>query len=735
MNLTDQQRDLIARSGRLFLEGAAGSGKTTVGVERMLHLLSTGVPADDILVLVPQRPLARPYQRALRAAELPPGGQVTVTTMSGIAIPMIELYWQLVAPPAGFPSPDLPTFLTFETAQYVMAHVSRPLLDEHGYFESVAIDRSRLFIQILDDLNKSAVVGFPYTQIGERLKDAWLGDPAQAHVFEQVQECASRFRAFCLQHNLLDFSLQMDVFVKYLWTLPACRDQLIGRYKHLIADNVEEDNAATQDILREWLPRFESALVIYDTEAGLRSILGADPDNGYTLRAACQRHVEMTGSFVNTPDLDAFGNELGRALGQYAEDVSGDPLAALDFGVSRFYPEMLDKVAAEIRALVAERNVSPSEIVVIAPLMPDALRFSMMQRLEGIPTRSHRPSRSLRDQPAIRCLLTLAQVAHPAWGIQPPPLDVAYALMQAIGTIEPDKSLDLVRAQLLASDAYPDHESKSRLAPFDSLPLETQERITYVLGERYDALRVWLEDYIARTEVPPVVEPQAPPEPKRKGGRKKKNQAQPTPAPLEPELDYFFSLLFGEILSQRGFGFYDDTEAADHVSNLVDSAREFRRALSGKGMTARSLGQEYVELVSSGIVANQSVRQRSEGVLIAPAYTFLLANQPVDYEFWLDVGSRHWFERMYQPLTHPFVLGKQWQPGGKWTDDLEFDLRRETLYRVALGLIRRCRRRVYFGISELGENGYENQGELLQVFSRMLRRVTAQQHEGESDAL
>ena len=61
-------------------------------------------------------------------------------------------------------------------------------------------------------------------------------------------------------------------------------------------------------------------------------------------------------------------------------------------------------------------------------------------------------------------------------------------------------------------------------------------------------------------------------------------------------------------------------------------------------------------------------------MLIAPAYTFLMNNQPVSYQFWLDIGSRGWFERLYQPLTHPYVLSKQWTPGDKWTDEREFEI-------------------------------------------------------------
>jgi len=176
-NLDEQQRRSIEGSieNKVFLQGPAGAGKTTVGVRRMLHLLERGVPAEAILVIVPQRTLAAPYYDALHSPELGPGGQVTVLTIGGLARRMVDLFWPLVAEEAGFGHPDRnPIFLTLETAQYYMARAVRPLL-EQGYFDSLVIDRNRLYSQILDDLNKAAVVGFPHTEIGERLKEAWAG--------------------------------------------------------------------------------------------------------------------------------------------------------------------------------------------------------------------------------------------------------------------------------------------------------------------------------------------------------------------------------------------------------------------------------------------------------------------------------------------------------------------------------------------------------------------------------
>ena len=50
------------------------------------------------------------------------------------------------------------------------------------------------------------------------------------------------------------------------------------------------------------------------------------------------------------------------------------------------------------------------------------------------------------------------------------------------------------------------------------------------------------------------------------------------------------------------------------------------------------------------------------------------------------------------------------------------------MFRLVLGLVRRCREGVYLGFSELGEQGYEQRGPLLGAIQAMLRRL---QNEGE----
>ncbi len=692
--LTPDQISIIEAplDAKIFLEGHAGTGKTTVGVERILTLLEAGIPGNQMLLLVPQRTLAAPYYEALRSPTTTAGGAVTVLTIGGLAKRMVELFWPLISAEAGFANPNRPpTFLTLETAQYNMAHLVRPLLDQ-GFFESITIERNRLYSQILDNLSKAAVVGFPHTEISQKLKSAWSGEPGQAHIYDDAQHCANLFRTYCLEHNLLDFSLQIEVFRNHLWPAPVCHEYLLENYRHLVADNVEENAPVTHDLLQAWLPELESGLLIHDLEAGYRRFTGADPQTMYELKDYCDQQVTFSESFSASDEVLNFGYAIAQSL--LPEDESGPfkiddvpfPIHHSPLDSTRYYPQMLDWIVEQI-ALLIEDGVPPGEIVVLSSYLSDALRFSLTERLDelGIPTYSHRPSRSLREEPATQTLLTLAALAHPHWGLPPSKFDLAYAFIQAIA------GLDLVRAQLLTDIVY--QKRNGRLSPFDQIKPETQERITYKLGNLYEKLRLWLDAYI-----------QEPPE----------------------ELDHFFNRLFGEMLSQPGFGFHADYDAGEVTANLIESVRKFRWAV-GESLEAEGipLGKEYLQMVDDGVIAAQYLyrwqTQIEDAVFLAPAYTFLMRNRSVEYQFWLDIGSRGWYERIRQPLTHPYVLSRHWDLHRPWTDADEYDASRDSLHRLVLGLIRRCRRGIFLGLSELGEQGYEHKGLLLKAIDRALR--------------
>ena len=699
MALTTEQTRLLDHpiTGKIALVGTAGTGKTTACTLWLKKLLESGIPPHQILIFVPQRTLAKPYEDILwddlnLAHSLP-----TTVTLGGLARRMLELFWPAISDQTGVAQPDRPPqFLTLETAQYYMAHVVRPLIEERNFFDSLTINRNRIFSQILDNLNKAAFVGFPVEEIAPRLKAAWVGDVEQMHIYDDVQDSALTFRAFCLEHNLLDFSLQVELFINKLWPLPLCRDYLTNQYHHLIVDNIEEDTPVAHEVVQEWLPSFESAVVVQDEDAGYRFFLGADTQSAQRVVESCDEIIPFTKNLVSSKEIQGLqmgvrkvvSSLMGAPLPQ-TKTPTVDPTQAIVTPPDnpRYFPAMINWAAGEVRRLI-DQGTPPGEIVILAPFMSDVLRYTLSRKLDeyGVPHHSHRPSRALRDEPAAQTLLNLATVAFPGWNLKPKRINFAFALMQAID------QFDLVRAQLLSRYIYDERTEGFPLKPFAEVPSEERDRITYRAGERYEQLRSWLASTL----------------------------------PDEDQtLDFFLNRLFGEVLSQPGFGFHDDLESANTVATLIESIQKFRWVI-GEQLAEGTLstGKEYVQMVADGVIAAQYIQPwqdtPQDSVFLAPAYTFLMRNQPVDVQFWLDIGSPSWYQRLDQPLTQPYVLSRNWRSDRVWTAEDEVNAANDTLLRLSLGLLNRCRQKVYLGMSEMDVSGYENRGLLLRIFQQVL---------------
>ncbi len=190
------------------------------------------------------------------------------------------------------------------------------------------------------------------------------------------------------------------------------------------------------------------------------------------------------------------------------------------------------------------------------------------------------------------------------------------------------------------------------------------------------------------------------------------------------EMDIFLSKLFGEILSQPGFGFHRNYQNAGVAARLIASAANFRKLPTPGGNTNKEADfQEFISLFHAGIIGSQYQTRENEtnqnAVFIAPAYTFLMLNRPVRIQFWLDVSSMGWWKRINQPLTHPVVLSRNWVSGVPWTDADEYSLNQTTLQQVVNGLLLRCTDKVYLCASGINQSGDEERGPLLQAIQRI----------------
>ena len=681
--IQEESADFLGHS-TLFLSGPASSGKTSAALLRLQNIL-TNSSNSKLLVLLPQRSLSEPYHQLLRDLKLSEGERVSIQTMSSLVRRMISLFWPVISSHQVFKYPfEAPRFLTLETSQYYMAQIVRPMIDK-GAFNNVTLPPYRLYSQIIDNLNKSALVGFPFSEIGKRLSSAFIGDASRKNVFSDVQDAVNQFRALCLANNLVDYSLQVELFCQFIWPNQTFQKYLVNLYSHLIYDNAEEDPPYVHDIISQWLPRLQSALIIYDDQAGYRSFLGADPNSALSLEKQCQQSLVSTENLVSSEQLQ----ELRLCIRNLRDCQPNQNLIGQTIGFPtkrlRFFPELLEELTREIEEIRALPGGKNKKIAILAPYVSDSLRFSLTHSLEslGLKVSVQKPSSSLMQDPVIKTLVLLSKFAHPAWQMRVSFLDTAVALTQSIA------GLDLLRAHLLLGNFDP-------LNPYlTTLPEPViSDRISTEVIARYVVLRTWLYSI----------------------------------DPAEP-FDSFLSRLFGEVLSQPGFRLQDNVQAGVSTAVLMESFQKFSLSLDQKMQSDQnSASRAFIEAIDSGLISafylSDWESQVDNDVLIAPVMSYLMRNEPVDYQFWLNIGSKGWYERLEQPLTHPIVLSRNWQEGKQWTADNETAYNQANLQRTLSGLLLRCREKVFALTSDYNEAGVEERGQLLTLFQNLFRKAS-----------
>ncbi len=677
---------------KIFLEGKAGYGKTTAAAARLRGILKSTAEGAETFVLIPSRTLARPYAESAAAIGVRP----LIQTYSGFVQRCLEVFWPLISEKAGFARPEkMPCFLTIETAQILMAKLIESRL-EKGYFSALNFPASRIYNQIMISLHKSAAAEFPYRTYAERMKKSWTGEKSFLPLFDQAQECGELFRQTCYQNNLLDFSIQLEVFQQHLLPLERFRSWLTRSYRHFIFDNTEEDIPAAHRFAKLMIAGCRSALVIEDHLGGYRNFLGADPGSADSLKEYCAEHLEFEESFVCSADIAAMAEAIQNPW-LPADQLPGKPQAAYSFHLYHQYPAMIKQAATDVADLIHRQNVPPSEIVIIAPLVSDVLYTAMERelRIQNITCYIHRPSRPLIGENATKSLLTLIALIHPEWSVHPRLLDI----VQMLQTFLP--ALDPIRGHILVSRTFKEIRDDQQetvgyaIKPFSKISPDAQQRITPEIGQAFEKVRLWIQTNKEVAEAP----------------------------------DISVSRFFHAILSGEGFAAFGNPSEDLNlgVKKVIESMQKFSLIpdhLENDLVTWK----DYFRLVSERMVAAQYYEdwfaQPKNAVLISLASAFSMMNRPVAYQIWLNAGSPRWWERIYGQLTNDMVLSKSWHETDLWDAQKEYETNTETMVRQILGLLARCRKQTRVYASELSESGQDQKSRLLYLFADLAYRFS-----------
>ena len=139
------------------------------------------------------------------------------------------------------------------------------------------------------------------------------------------------------------------------------------------------------------------------------------------------------------------------------------------------------------------------------------------------------------------------------------------------------------------------------------------------------------------------------------------------------------------------------------------------------------MAAQYAPEASGVGQASNVKRQESDNspnagadILLATVYAYLTGDHHSRHQFWLDLNSPGWYERIFQPLTHPYVLRRTWPVGQRWDEQLEHDAAQSMMRRVVGGLTARCSDQIHLASSQLSINGQEEAGPLARAVQRVM---------------
>ncbi len=244
--------------GPVLVIAGAGSGKTRTLVYRVAHLVERGVAPENILLLTFTR---RASQEMLwRAGQLLGGdcNRVVGGTFHSVANMLLRRFGK----PLGFSS----SFSIIDRADAEgIVHLLKTSLNL-GKGDKQFPKKRVILNMISGSVNKSldleTLISEQYGHLLDHLDDILL---LERH-----------YQQFKFDHGLMDYDDLLVNWQKLLQESSEARQQVLGRFSHIMVDEYQDTNQIQADIVRRMASEHNNVMVVGDDSQSIYSFRGAD---------------------------------------------------------------------------------------------------------------------------------------------------------------------------------------------------------------------------------------------------------------------------------------------------------------------------------------------------------------------------------------------------------------------------------------------------------------------------
>ena len=604
-------------------------------------------------------------------------GPLHIYTYIGFVQKEVADYWpELEKSLSGRWSRIEPIFMNVEMAHFIMTQFVAKRRQQLDVLEEVTATNPQLAVQLIDNLNQGVFNGLSLEEIKERLF-TWAGDDrGKLDIFNQAADIMKVFRDFCRSRHLIDYSLSVELYNKFLLADDSYVEDLHGRFPYLFVDDLEKTVPAAQNLFVKLLKQGSASFFAFNPQGGFNRFFGANPELAReTFFSHCQLE-KLEHSYTASRAAVKLATNLSRIIRGESQKVDQASFPMLK-GIleTEYRGEMLAAVANRVVALLSDsdsetqdlREIAPEEVAIIVPEMDKVVQFTLGYYLKqnGFSVNNLTASRRLVDFPLTQALITITLLVKPEVE-----MEITFSsLQQTLGLL---LELDPLRSSRLAEMTVSSQYSLPEIADGDGF--------SFVDLKKYNYLRNWLN--------------------------KKKQQSL--------ELAELFHSIFSELLlplspSAREVGACQRLQAS--LSNFTEVVLAF------KEVDRRELIELFFSMLQQGTLAAKTLFQKEvetegdRGVILGTPYKFLYSDiESVDYIFWLDISSNSWLRSAGKELTNPHIFTPGWD--GKWDDDYDRQLRKKQLTEYIQSILGKCQQGLFLADSYLNSMGWEQEGPL-----------------------
>ena len=370
-------------NSKILLKGATGCGKSTILLERYKYMVENlHIPSEKILILLLNRGQSLHWREKTM---LEASGSIWRTSYYGFIQGEIKTYYPLLLKNCqGIMNKAIrPVFLTFESAQYLVAKAIEGRREKSGVFAEVTSYTDKIAIDLTSNLVKAATSDIPYEQIGDRLFNALENKESNKKlVFAEADRVIEAYRKKCIELGIFDFGMAVDLYNNCILPDEVYKNQLSKRVEHLLVDNVEECVPTEVDFIETMLPKVKTCLLGYNHEGGYGQAFGSNHlYMKQRLEGLCTV-IDLEQSHTCNNTLTEFSEMLFDNIENSNNQKTQGTIKILRIPPVDLRSEMLERISDKVVSLIEVEGYQPSDIVILSTYADPVTEFVIARNLE-----------------------------------------------------------------------------------------------------------------------------------------------------------------------------------------------------------------------------------------------------------------------------------------------------------------------------------------------------------------